>query len=174
MSDGPALLQIALAEVHERLTAFETQLAALDGAQSGETKSSAGDKFETSREMMQQERDRLEAQAEVMRAHRVALEVAGRADVGEGVGLGSEVRLSDGGHYLVATGLGKLRLPHGGVAWVISPESPLGTALMGMRVGEELAWRGRRVTLTPPPSSSAGPHLAGPPAPPSESPARRP
>ena len=116
---------------------------ALDGAQAGETKSSAGDKFETSREMMQQERDRLEAQAAVMRGHHVALEVAARREAGSVVGLGSEVVMEGGERYLVATGLGKVRLGGGAVAWVISPESPLGAALVGRRVGESVLVRGR-------------------------------
>ena len=140
------LLEAATAEVHRRLGELEAQLSALDGAQAGETKSSAGDKFETSREMMQQERDRLEAQVQVMRGHRVALEVAARREHGGVVGLGSEVATEGGERYLVATGLGKVRLGSG-VGWVISPESPLGSALLGKREGEEAVFRGRAMRV---------------------------
>ena len=142
-----SLLDAATAEVRRRLDEMEAQLDALDGAQAGETKSSAGDKFETSREMMQQERDRLEAQAAVMRGHHVALEVAARREGGSVVGLGSEVAMETGERYLVATGLGKVRLAGGGVAWVISPESPLGAALVGKGVGEAVVVRGREMVI---------------------------
>lgn len=127
--------------VDAKLATLQSQLLALDGAQSSETKSSAGDKFETSREMMQQERDRLEAQAAVMRAHAVALEVASRAPAGQTVTRGTVVRRGDSTRYLIATGLGKICAPGGEIAWVVSPESPLGKALVGRRVGQEVQFR---------------------------------
>ena len=141
------LLTAALDHVAGALASLDAQLAALDASQAGETKSSAGDKFETSREMMQQERDRLEAQAGVMRGHRLALEVVARKHRGEVVTPGSEVTVESGERYLVATGLGKLRLPGGETAWVISPGSPLGAALLGKGVGETVMVRRRSLRL---------------------------
>ena len=137
-----ALLDAARGMVVTRVASLQQQLAALDASQAGETKSSAGDKFETSREMMQQERDRLEAQLAVMLGHARALDAAERRPPSEIVGLGSALRLSNGQAILLATGYGKLREgPHAG-AVCISLESPLGKALAGKRVGDAILLAG--------------------------------
>lgn len=136
------LLARARRHVDDRLADLARQLAALDGAQAGETKSSAGDKFETSRELLQQERDRLGAQLAVMREHRLRLEVAARTASGEAAGLGSTVTLATGERYLLATGLGRV-----GEGFVVSLESPLGRALAGARAGERVGFRGRALAV---------------------------
>ena len=137
----------ALAHVNARISELSQQLQALDGDQAGETKSSAGDKFETSREMMQQQRDQLQAQLAVAKEHRLKIELAQRATTSQSIGLGSEVLLADGRRYLIATGVGKVPLPEGGSFWVISAESPLGRALIGKVAGAGLAVSGRTVEI---------------------------
>ena len=121
----------ARAHVLLTIARLEGQLRDLDTAQAGETKSSAGDKFETSREMMQQQRDQLSAQLAVAKTHRVDLALAERADPGERVGLGSVVTLDNGRTALIAAGIGKLALKDGRVFYAISKESPVARELWG-------------------------------------------
>ena len=141
------LLTAARRQVVKSLEALEEQLAQLADDQAGDTKSSAGDKFETSREMLQQELDRLEGQAQVLREQLQRLDLAARADPGVVAGLGSCVRLSDGRDVLLATGLGKVVLPEGDIAYVVSEESPLGRALWGATVGEVRVVAGRELRV---------------------------
>ncbi len=141
------LLAAARQALDTSVCTLREQLAALDDASAGDTKSSAGDKFETSREMLQQERDRLDAQLANARTQLLALEVAERAAPSDTVRLGSCVELVGGEAYLLATGLGKVRLPDAGHAYVVSAESPVGAALLGRRVGEEFAFRNKPMRI---------------------------
>lgn len=49
------LYRLCIAEAEARIAAAELNIRSAKDAQSNETKSSAGDKYETSREMMEQE-----------------------------------------------------------------------------------------------------------------------
>lgn len=140
-----AAARAQLTATRERLVA---QLAELDAAQASDTKSSAGDKYETSRERTAQERAQLSAQLLAAREQLTALAVAERAAPGGRVGLGSYVEVEPLGAVLIATGLGRVRVPGvAGAIAVVSPESPLGAVLRGCRVGEEVEFRGRRLVI---------------------------
>lgn len=129
-------LKTAIAYVGSSIDALDDQLRLLDASQQGDTKSSAGDKFETSREMMAQRRDVLQAQRNVQVDHRLKLELAQRSAISATVGKGSFVRLSSGQQVVVCTGLGKVTLPDGAKLFVISTDSPLGKALLGKAKGD--------------------------------------
>ncbi len=134
------IFQAANQHVAGRIAALTQQLLALDEAQAGESKSSAGDKFETSREMMQQQRDQLAAQLAVQREHALALEVAARQPIAPRIGLGSVVTLVDGRVFLIATALGKFSCDTLAVM-AISAASPLAQALWGKRESERIQFR---------------------------------
>ncbi len=141
------ILSAARQQVRQGLAVVESQLAQLADDQAGDTKSSAGDKFETSREMIQQELDRLEGQARVLQEQLLQLEMAERADASERATIGSVVRVATGERYLLACGIGRVKGVEGGPVYSISLESPLGAALAGVRAGEEVVFRGKRLTV---------------------------
>ncbi len=123
-------------------------MAQLHDDQAGDTKSSAGDKFETSREMLQQELDRLGGQAQVLREQLLQLEMAERAGPSERVALGSVVGVASGERYLLACGLGRLRGVAGEPAYCVSLESPVGAALAGAAAGDIVSVAGRELVVT--------------------------
>lgn len=106
-----------------------------------DTKSSAGDKFETGREMMQREMDKWSAQID---QNTISLNKLDRiADLAPSkvVSEGSLVE-TDQETYFISIGYGKLES-----VYAISIESPLGTVLKGKKVGDRVEMRGRIITI---------------------------
>jgi len=132
----------ALAKLDARIAAVTQQIVETEQSQAEDSKSSAGDKFETGRERLQQELDRLGAQKSYLQEQRMALEYVGRLATTSRVAMGSLVLLSNGMRYLLAVGFGKLKFADGKQVFVVSPEAPIGQALLGKEVGDSLDFRG--------------------------------
>ena len=106
-----------------------------------DTKSSAGDKFETGREMMQREMDKLNALVDntlnsIAKLDRLT-DLPASAVISEG-----SLVVTDQETYYISIGYGKLDS-----VYAISIESPLGVELKGKRVGECIEMRGRKITI---------------------------
>ena len=142
-----AAFDLARAQVTKSLRALDEQLAQIADDQAGDTKSSAGDKFETSREMMQQEMDRLQGQVRVVREQLLKLDLAERADRTDVASFGSLVAVANGDRYLLACGLGKVKAPAGVTLYVVSLESPVGAALIGKVAGDTATVAGRELRV---------------------------
>ena len=103
-------------------------------ASNNETKSSMGDKYETTREMVQQEINNLQVQLnENLKAQSVLKNLPVSAH--EKVQLGSLVE-TDNGYFYIAISLGDLIFKNKKI-FLISPESPLAKAMMGKLENEE-------------------------------------
>ncbi len=105
-------------------------------ASNNETKSSMGDKFETSREMVQQEINTLQIQLNENRNARNSLKQI-NTNLHQTIGLGSLVE-TDKGLFYIAVSLGQIIFNEKKI-FVISTESPLGKILFGMKKGEEIS-----------------------------------
>ena len=106
-----------------------------------DTKSSAGDKFETGREMMQREMDKLSALIDntlnsIAKLDRIA-DLPASAVISEGSLVETEQDT-----YYISIGYGKLE-----AVYAISIESPLGIELKGKKVGDRVEMRGRIITI---------------------------
>ena len=106
-----------------------------------DTKSSAGDKFETGREMMQREMDKLSAQIDQNNISLNRLDRIADLPASTLISEGSLVE-TDQETYFISIGYGKLES-----IYAISIESPLGTALKGKKVGDHVEMRGRTITI---------------------------
>lgn len=139
------VLEAFAAGLRERCAGAERELAALAEAAGNETKSSAGDKYETAREMFSQARD---MQRRLLDEARLQIEWIVRQDL-------SSPRTSAGTGALVRTSEGWMLLaPISGSAQVgtesvqgLSIQSPLGQALKGAREGGLVEFRGRRLEI---------------------------
>jgi len=110
---------------------------AIDDAQKAstdDTKSSAGDKYETGREMMQQETDRNMAQLNEANKLKVALNKISTSAVTAKAEPGSVV-LTDNGNFYIAVSAGVLNIGNERY-FAISPSSPIGLKLLGQKEGE--------------------------------------
>ncbi len=106
-----------------------------------DTKSSAGDKFETGREMMQKEMDKLSALVDNTLNSLSKLDRLANLPPAAVITEGSLVE-TDQETYFISIGYGKLD-----TVYAISIESPLGIELKGKKVGDHVEMRGRIITI---------------------------
>lgn len=136
-----ALLQQLETLVAEKVTMATQAIASTKESRDGDTKSSAGDKYETSREMAQQELNRLEGQlgqARGLKAELARINPAKTTTIAE---LGSLVTTSQG-HFFLSVGLGKVEV-EGTVYFALSLVSPMGKQLLGCKIGDKIQFNGR-------------------------------
>ncbi len=126
------LLAIIHQKISEKIQKLE-QLIAETRASNNDTKSSMGDKYETSREMLQQEINNLQIQLnEHLKSQQILKNIQPNSH--KTVTLGSLVE-TEKGKFFVAISLGELSFNREKI-FVISAESPLAKAMNGKRVGE--------------------------------------
>lgn len=123
---------------------INTAQLAIEDAQSSandDTKSSAGDKFETGREMIQQEIDRNRKQLEEAKKMRLALEQIENHQLLEIVHFGSLV-ITNFGKFYISISRGQIQVD-GINYFAISAISPIGLKLMRQKVGYEFDFNGK-------------------------------
>lgn len=139
LDDKKRLLEACLNPVRERIARITECLELAREASSQETKSSAGDKYETGREMMRIQSDMqalhlYEAQDMLQRLERIDV-----GQIHDTVRPGTVVKTSRG-LYFVAQSLGPVFLDE--VEYqTLSLASPLGKALKGLRAGQSAVFR---------------------------------
>jgi len=131
--------------VEDRINHAEHALLQVREASRNETKSSAGDKYETTREMMQQDIDRNSSQ--LYEAKRILFQLEQCKDAANSgkVGSGSLVKTSQALLY-IAVSVGQLEV-HGQLLFAISPASPLGRLLIGKECGDGFVFNGVSQTV---------------------------
>lgn len=129
----------------QRIHALKAELATTLDARNSDTKSSAGDKHEVGRAMVQQELDQLEAQLAKTQAMQQELARVPLDRNYDRVAFGSLVT-TDQGCYFIAIGLGAVEVD-GEACYVISLASPIGQALKDKCAGEVIDFNGKRITV---------------------------
>jgi len=124
-----------LSYVQVRMEAAQQAIEAAQAASRDDTKSSAGDKYETGRAMMQQETDRNMAQLNEANKLKVTLNKINPGTVMNKADTGSVV-ITDNGNFYMAIGAGAL-LVAGQTYFAVSPGSPIGLKLKGLTEGQK-------------------------------------
>ncbi|MBM3402058.1 MAG: 3-oxoacyl-ACP synthase [Bacteroidetes bacterium] len=106
-----------------------------------DTKSSAGDKFETGREMIQQEIDRSMKQLEEAKKQKISLQQIEHHQTYDSVQNGSLVSTNFGKFY-ISISKGQIRV-QGANYFAISCMSPIGMKLMRQKIGHEFDFNGK-------------------------------
>ena len=126
------LLEIIHQKISEKIQKLE-QLIAETRASNNDTKSSMGDKYETSREMLQQEINNLQVQLnEQLKSQQILKNI--NPNPHKIVTLGSLVE-TEKGKFFIAVSLGEITFSQEKI-FVISAESPLAKAMNGKKTGE--------------------------------------
>ncbi|MEY4874957.1 MAG: hypothetical protein RL708_106 [Bacteroidota bacterium] len=137
----------------EKVTLLQTRLNDLKESGANETKSTAGDKHETALAMVQIEQANIREQLKEALAQKTILEKISPAispSLLERVGVrlsnkiinGSLVKTNNG-YFFVSVALGKVTIESVAVI-ALSPQSPLGLKLIGLKVGEEAEINGNK------------------------------
>ena len=137
-----ALHAHCLALITERLDTVQASLQGIEEARNNETKSSAGDKHETGRAMMQIQEEQLNQQLRRIADERSQLQRIDPAVVCERGQPGALLRTGQG-IYFLAVGLGRVTLNEE-VYFCVSPQAPIGQLLLDKRAGDALTFNGRR------------------------------
>jgi len=131
IANGIAATQQAIADARE--------------AANDDTKSSAGDKYETAREMMQQQIDLNIAHLNELQKLKASLELTDPAHHSETIQPGSIVHTNQGKYY-IAISIGKLAT-NDTIYYAISASAPLGIQLMGHKAGDTFSFNGKGFTI---------------------------
>ena len=122
------LKTIAIQLLEQKLVALDTQIAAVQESAGADTKSSAGDKYETSRAMMHLEQEKLHRQRASFETQLAVLQRIDFNQQLERVQLGAV--LDTGNMKLcVAVGLGKVDVPSIGMVFFVSADAPITKAI---------------------------------------------
>ena len=126
----------------KKIKTVQESISYTQEARNNETKSSAGDKYETSRVMMQAELDKQNLLLQqFLQQKNVFLKIQ-RTKPSEKIDFGSWVETNQG-NYLIAVGIGKVK-----EVFVISLASPLGKALKGLRIGDKTSLQNKEYRIT--------------------------
>jgi hypothetical protein len=131
------LHQLCIDYAQNRIDTVQHAITATQQAANEETKSSAGDKYETGRAMMQQESDRNQAQLNEANKLMAALNQVNANIISETAGAGSLV-ITNNGNFYIAISAGTLML-NGEAYFAVSPGSPIGLMLKGKKAGDEFS-----------------------------------
>ncbi len=141
------LHQYCLHLAQEQVDNLNAIQAELKDALGSESKSTAGDKHETGRAMIQLEQERAGHQLRQAEELLLALQsINVLLPPADSVQLGS-LAITSKGQFYISVGLGKVVL-EGVQYFVVSPTAPVAAALIGKRLGDEAQFNGQALTVT--------------------------
>jgi len=129
----------------QRIENARNGMALAQQAANEEMKSSAGDKYNTGRALMQIERDKYAKQFVEAQKLFQALDLISLTKHFNKVELGSLVETSNG-NYFMSISMGKIDVD-GYTAYSISPASPLGQQLLGKMEGEKAVFNKKEISI---------------------------
>ena len=131
--------------IEDRLNRIQNQITEIQSSLTSETKSSAGDKHETGRAMLQLEREKLGQQ--LSEAEKVAQLLAKVSITGGSnfVGLGSLVKTTRF-HYYITISAGEY-VNQNCKIYCVSAATPIAKVLLGKKQGETIEFNGKESTI---------------------------
>jgi len=145
MPTKEAIIKACEVLVAKRLADIHEAMAASREAANNETKSSAGDKYETTRAMMHFELEKLSGQLSEAEKLKDALYQASAAAFSTTIHVGSVI-VTNTASYFLGIGLGKISV-EGETVFAISTASPIGQLLLNKTAGEEIVFNGKKQTV---------------------------
>lgn len=131
--------------IQNRLLRIHNQIKEIQTSLTSETKSSAGDKHETGRAMLQLEREKLGQQ--LAEAEKV-LQLLSKVDVSKVstiIGLGTLVK-TDGFNYFITISAGEY-IDKQEKVYCISAATPIAKLLLGKSIGDKVAFNGKEIVI---------------------------
>jgi len=139
------LYQICQRFIEQRIETAETALEQAREASNDDTKSSAGDKFETTREMMQQDISRNKRLLMDAKQNLQVLESIKDLAPSDRIKNGSLVVTSEGTFY-ISISAGQLNID-GQIIFAISALSPIGQLLLGKKVNDVISFNQKQYSI---------------------------
>lgn len=133
------------AEVKRRFEQLQDLLKDAYDSTTNESKSSAGDKHETSRAMAQLEQEKIGGQLSEMSKLSVILNRIDPTIVHSKIQLGSLIQTESGWFYL-SVGIGAIQIANNTI-FCMTIAAPLGKMLMGKKIGDEFIWQDKKIVI---------------------------
>lgn len=139
------IYEYCMQTLQHSIETVENILKNLEESRNNESKSSAGDKYETGRAMLHLEEEKNKAQlAAVLLAKSVLLSIDLSKSYNK-VEVGSFV-ITNNGKYFIAVGIGKI-LINKELIYAISLDSPIGQLLQNRKSGESFTFNGKVINI---------------------------
>lgn len=143
------LYQLCVEFIDNRIKTIRQAMAETQDSADQESKSSAGDKYETGLSMMQLDMEKQAEQlAEAIRTRDSLEKVKILDEMGSVNGTvkpGNAVETNQGNFY-IAISAGQLKT-NGQTFFAISPATPIGSKLMGLKAGDSFSFNGKNYTV---------------------------
>jgi len=139
------LYKACLAFVQQRAAMVNEIMASNQKSLESETKSSAGDKHETGRAMLQLEMEKAAHQLDSIAQTKEILRKLNINEDNKTAKLGSLIFTSSG-NYFLSIGLGAVKIGSDQF-YVISSTSPIGALLIGKKEGESVFFNGKTILI---------------------------
>jgi hypothetical protein len=130
------LLEYCIATLRRKIELLSFTIDELTESMNADTKSSVGDKHETSRARMQAEQEKLQSQMADFKEQLMQLEKMDLKRVYEEIATGCLIQTPQA-YFFICVPMGKLEF-EGKVIYVISPLSPIAKKFMGLKARDEL------------------------------------
>lgn len=131
--------------VEERVSRLQSSIKDLEHDLGNETKSSAGDKYETSREMINTEINKLQNQLQSFKKLNEVLAVIENRKASTTVQLGSIVKTS-AANYFISIPVGEIMVEEEKF-YAIGLNSPIGKLLLGKQEGEKFIFQQKEFSI---------------------------
>lgn len=141
-----ALFNTCLEFIESRFQTIQSTIDEIQESLTSETKSSAGDKHETGRAMLQLEREKAGNQLAEINKIKIALSKINTSKTSETLGLGSVIYTTQANYY-IAISAGELTFDKQKF-YAISPNTPIGQLLMGKTIGDSINFRAQSFNIT--------------------------
>lgn len=139
------LFNLCLEQQNRKIENFRKAMEEAQQAANSEERSTAGDKYDTSRAMNQNARDMNARHLQEALTELDALQKINPDLRTEEVKTGSVV-LTDGGNYFISISAGQIKTEQG-VFFAISPNAPIAQAMLHKKQGERFSFRNQSVEI---------------------------
>lgn len=128
-------------QLEARIDLLNEEVLRLQESKAADTKSSAGDKFETGREMISQELAKVESSLNQAKSQVNVLSRLSKLDASDRVKEGGLLLLGEK-WLLLSVSLGEMKLSENSV-FLLSKDSPMGQNLLGKKKGDSVQFMGK-------------------------------
>ena len=143
--DKTVLYQYCVQWAQEKIDSIQSAITSAQDAANTETKSTAGDKHDTARAMMQLDVEQKSKQLAAAQKNKMALAQFTPESGSKKISLGSLVSTTSGIYY-ISISVGKIEIDQQ-VVFAVSPVSPIAKAMQGLKTQDEFNFNGRQFTI---------------------------
>ncbi|WKV13180.1 hypothetical protein [Marivirga harenae] len=132
-------------ELEDKKLELSKEIASIRESIGSDTKSSAGDKYETGREMMNQEKDKLQSQLVNINRQLGTLHQINPSEENLEIRFGSLVK-TELAKYFISISYGKMSID-GEDVFLISAITPLAQLMIGKTAGDKIIFNGKEIVI---------------------------